>query len=339
MKRLSPAYFGLVMATGIVSIAALDFHLRTLAVALFALNGVAYVVLLVLSVLRAVRHWPEFLADLTDHGRAPGFFTTVAASCILGVQFRLIANNVPVAIAFLALGLVLWFTVTYSVFTALILKHEKPPLQGCITGSWLLAVVATQSVAVLGTLIAREWPQPYRLELNFSALSMWLWGGMLYIWIISLIFYRYIFFSFMPSDLTPPSWITMGAMAISTLAGSLLVQNTPDAPFLASLLPFLKGFTVFYWATGMWWIPMLITLGTWRYIVQRFPLRYDPLYWGAVFPLGMYSVATRHMASALELPFLAFLPEIMFAAALVAWTIAFAGLLLELRKLVTQRAR
>ncbi len=339
MKNLSPAYFGLVMATGIVSIAALDFHLPALAVAFFALNGVAYVVLIVLNVLRAARYWPQFLADLTDHGRAPGFFTTVAASCIIGAQFRLIANNVPAAIAFLAIGLVLWFTVTYSVFTALILKSEKPPLQGGITGSWLLAVVATQSVAVLGALVAREWAQPYRLELNFSALSMWLWGGMLYIWIISLIFYRYIFFSFVPSDLTPPSWITMGAMAISTLAGSLLVQNTPDAPFLASLLPFLKGFTVFYWATGMWWIPMLITLGTWRYVIQRFPLRYDPLYWGAVFPLGMYSVATRHMAAALALPFLGFLPQVMFAAALVAWTVAFTGLLFDLRKIFRSKGR
>lgn len=338
MKELSPAYFGLVMATGIVSIAALDFHLPALAIALFALNGVAYVALIVLTVLRASRHWREFSADLTDHRRGTGFFTTVAATCIIGVQFRLIANDVRAATAFLAIGLVLWFAVTYTIFTAFTIKRDKPQLQVGITGSWLLAVVATQSVAVLGALIAREWVQPGRLELNFSALAMWLWGGMLYIWLISLIFYRYIFFEFVASDLTPPSWITMGAMAISTLAGSLLVQNTPDAPFLASLLPFLKGFTVFYWATGMWWIPMLLTLGTWRYIIQRVPLRYNPLYWGAVFPLGMYSVATLQMSSALQLPFLGFLPQVMFSAALGAWTVAFVGLLLDLRKILMSKA-
>jgi len=329
----------LVMATGIVSIAALDFHLRSLAIALFALNGVAYSVLIVLTVLRATGHWPEFAADLTDHLRGTGFFTTVAATCIIGVQFRLIANDVRDATTFFALGLVLWFLVTYTIFTAFTIKRDKPLLQQGITGSWLLAVVATQSVAVLAALIAREWVQPHRLELNFYALSMWLWGGMLYIWLISLIFYRYIFFQFMASDLTPPSWITMGAMAISTLAGSLLVQNTPDAPFLASLLPFLKGFTVFYWATGMWWIPMLLTLGTWRYVIQRVPLRYSPLYWGAVFPLGMYSVATQQMASALQLPFLGFLPQVMFAAAMAAWTVAFVGLLLDLRRIVTSKGR
>jgi tellurite resistance protein TehA-like permease len=75
-------------------------------------------------------------------------------------------------------------------------------------------------------------------------------------------------------------------------------------------------------------------LDIWRYIVRRVPLRYDPLHWGAVFPLGMFSVATRHMATALDLPFLEPLPWIIFVAALAAWTLAFAGLLWELRKML-----
>jgi hypothetical protein len=63
-----------------------------------------------------------------------------------------------------------------------------------------------------------------------------------------------------PAPTSPPYWINMGAMAISTLAGSLLILNSGDAPFLQSLPPFIKGFTVFYWATGTWWVPMLLVL-------------------------------------------------------------------------------
>ena len=337
MRHLPPAYFALVMATGIVSIAAWDFALRSLAVALYAFNLLGFGVLAGLTIARALRYPRLMFADMTDHRLGPGFFTTVAASCILGTQTLLMTRDLTAASLFLALGITLWIGLTYTIFTAFTIKRDKPPLEEGITGAWLLAVVATQSIAVLASLIARDWPQPHRLELNFFALSMWLWGGMFYIWIISLIFYRYSFFAFSPGDLTPPYWINMGAMAISTLAGARLVQNTPDAPFLASLLPFLKGFTVFYWATGTWWIPMLLVLGVWRHVIQRFPLRYDPLYWGAVFPLGMYTVATREMAAALDLPFLDPLPPVVFACALAAWTLAFIGLVWELRKTLSAR--
>lgn len=339
VKHLSPAYFALVMATGVISIAAWDFGFAVLANGLFAFNFMSYVVLACLTVLRAVRYPGLFFADMTDHRLGPGFFTSVAASCILGNQFLLIARSLAAATIFLALGTALWIGLTYTIFTAFTVKQEKPPLEKGLTGAWLIAVVSTQSIAVLAALVASEWPQPLRLELNFFSLSMWLWGGMLYIWIISLIFYRYTFFAFSPGDLAPPYWINMGAMAISTLAGARLVQNTSDAPFLASLLPFLKGFTVFYWATGTWWIPMLLVLGVWRHLVRRFPLRYDPLYWGAVFPLGMYTVATRQMAAALDLPFLAPLPPAMFVVALAAWMLAFIGLAWELARLFAKSGR
>ena len=200
-------------------------------------------------------------------------------------------------------------------------------------------MVSTQAIAVLGALLAAHWPQPYRLEVNFLALSMWLWGGMLYIWMIALIFYRYTFFAFSPGDLSPPYWINMGAMAISTLAGSLLIVNAPDAPYVGSLLPFIRGFTILYWATGSWWIPMLVVLLVWRHVLRRFPLHYDPLYWGAVFPLGMYTVATRQMADAMELDFLQVIPRYFVWVALIAWAAAFAGLLLKLWSSLMQAAR
>jgi tellurite resistance protein TehA-like permease len=339
VEQFPPGYFALVMATGIISIAAWDFQLLTLARSLFAFNLIAYIVLAALTMLRALRYPQLFLSDMTDHQVGPSFFTAAAASCILGTQLLLIARTLTAATILLGLGIVLWIGLTYTVFTALMVKRDKPPLEHGITGTWLIAVVATQSIAVLAALVARHWPQPHRLELNFFALFLWLWGGMFYIWIISLIFYRYSFFPLSPSDLTPPDWINMGAMAISTLAGAQLVENASDAPFLVSLLPFLEGFTAFYWATATWWIPMLIVLGIWRHLIQRFPLRYDPSYWGAVFPLGMFSVATRQMANALDLPFLEPLPWAMFLAAVAAWMLAFAGLVWELRKFVIRRGR
>lgn len=327
VRDLAPAYFALAMATGIVSLALHALGAPTAARLLFALNLVAYAVLVALFLARAVWFPRQFFGDMLDHRKGPGFFTAVTASCILGSQWLLIAGNLSAAIGFWLVGVVLWLALTYTIFAALTVKRSKPSLDQGITGAWLLAIVATQSVAVLSALIAARWPQPYRLELNFLALSMWLWGGMLYIWTISLIFYRYTFFNFSPDDLSPPYWINMGAMAISVLAGTRLVENSAAAWFLFSLLPFLKGFTVFYWATGTWWIPMLLVLGVWRHVYCRFPLRYDPSYWGAVFPLGMYTACTQQMAVTFGLPFLLPIPRYFLFIACAAYTLTLVGML------------
>jgi tellurite resistance protein TehA-like permease len=326
LEGLSPAYFGMVMATGIVSVAGHQLGYAGTAQTLFLLNILLYIALWALNVLRFALHRAAFLADATDHQRGPGFFTWVAATSVLGAQFAILAADYRMAWALWAAAMAFWLVCTYGIFAALTVKLQKPSLEQGINGGWLLAVVATQSIAVLSVLLAMNEAGSSKRALNFLALCMWLSGGMLYVWMMALIFYRYTFLRMAPEDLTPPYWINMGAMAISTLAGSLLAANAMQAPLLLSLLPFLRGVTIFYWATGTWWIPMLLVLGVWRYVANRHPLRYDPVYWAAVFPLGMYAAATHEMGLALDVQFLDMVAPAFFFVALAAWAAAMAGL-------------
>ena len=159
---------------------------------------------------------------------------------------------------------------------------------------------------------------------------MFLVGCMLYLMLITLIFYRFTFLDITSENLTPPYWINMGAVAITTLAGARLILAAGDWRLIGELLPFLKGFTLFFWAAGTWWIPLLLILGVWRHIIKRFPLRYDPQYWGMVFPLGMYTACTFQLSKAIEFPQLMLIPRIFIFLALAAWLAAFGGMIYTL---------
>lgn len=329
IKELFPGYFALVMATGIVSIASQLLGFRSLAVALFYVNIVCFAVLWVMVLFRLLFFFPSLAADLASHMRGPGFFTLVAGTCVLGSQFVVVIENFAAATALWALGIVLWFIIIYSFFTAVTIREDKPSLEAGLNGAWLIASVATHSVSVLGSLIAPRYPEHQETILTYS-LTMYLIGCLLYLIIISLIFYRWTFFSVKPETMTPPYWINMGAVAITTLAGARLILEAPSSQFLQDILPFLKGFTMFFWATGTWWIPLLVILGIWRHLIRRLPFTYDPQYWGMVFPLGMYTTCTFQLAKATGISWMDMIPKYFIYAAIFAWTITFLGLVWRL---------
>ncbi|MCC7425317.1 MAG: hypothetical protein IT557_00275 [Alphaproteobacteria bacterium] len=84
------------MATGVVSIACHFMRLRLIALALIAFSWVAWLVLWALTILRAVRFRAELQHDISDHQRAPGFFTIVAGTCVLGTQNVVVTGAVGV---------------------------------------------------------------------------------------------------------------------------------------------------------------------------------------------------------------------------------------------------
>lgn len=330
LQTLHPAYFAMVMATGIVSIAAQLLEFTPIAWSLFVINIIAYLTLWLLFAARAIHYGAAMCADFSNHARGVGFFTMIAGTCVLGSQFVVVAKLPAVALWLWCLGTVLWVVLIYGIFTLLTVRPTKPDLTEGLNGGWIVAVVAPQSVSILGSQLVGGFPNTLHDPVLFFCLIMWLCGGMLYVWLISLIFYRYTFLKMQPADLAPPYWINMGAVAISTLAGTFLVGNRALSPLVADLMPFIKGVTLAFWATATWWIPMLVTLGVWRHVYHRFPLKYDPLYWGAVFPLGMYTVCTFRLAEVIDAPFLRFISRYFVYIAFAAWGLTFWGLLTHL---------
>ena len=94
LEELHPAYFGLVMSTGIVSLGAEFLGWPILPRALLWVNIFSYVVLGIMNILRIVFYPRRVLADLSDHLRGVGFFTFIAATCVVAAQIVVVANEI-----------------------------------------------------------------------------------------------------------------------------------------------------------------------------------------------------------------------------------------------------
>lgn len=336
-EHLFSGYFAMVMATGALSISSYLLGLHTIAKILVAVNAVAYVVLWLLTIIRLLYYPAHFFSDLTSHSKGAGYFTLIAGTSMLGSQLIVVWQHHMISFYLFIFAILLWFIIMYTFFTAVTIQKNKPNIAEGINGAWLIAAVATQSISILGTLLAPFTGGDLQRVLIFYTLAMYLLGCMLYLNIMTLIFYRLTFIELKFKALTPPYWINMGAVAITTLAGSTLLLNTDKWAMLERIDMFLKGFTLLFWIAGTWWIPLLFILGIWRHVIHRYPLSYDPQYWGMVFPLAMYTAGTYQLAKALDLSFLKVIPQIMVFIAMAVWLIVFVGLIYHILRSYRQR--
>jgi tellurite resistance protein TehA-like permease len=324
VARLAPGYFALVMATGIVSNTLyVQGHAR-LSNALFAVNLAAYPWLLLLTGLRAARFPRALWKDLVDPALVFSFFTFVAASDVLGLGLHL--RGFPgAAFALWLAALAAWFVLIYFSFAVLTFLNTAHGAN-VVHGGWLIAIVGTESLAILGAVLA---PQQGALAPSLFVLVHMLWGvGLgLYAIFITLFAYRIFFFDVGPDDMTPLLWVVMGAAAISTNAGSTLILSNSRMPFLLSMRPFIDGVTLIVWAWATWWIPLLVLFGIWKHAVRRVPLRYSPMLWSLVRPLGMYALASLRLSQAAEFAPLRIVAETMIWIALAAWAATALGFL------------
>lgn len=322
IQTLYTGYFACVMATGIVSVALLLTHQVTLSEILWGMGFVFLAYFVVVYLIRFVRFGREVRQDAMDPSKVFGFFTFIAALGVMAARSALSGwTLVPGVLTLVAA--IAWCFLLYWVFGMLLFTNERP-IERALNGSWLVAIVATESLAITWVLLAAIWPAQ-REALQLLAYAFWTFGVLLYLILITLIMYRFFFLRVQSGDLTPPYWINMGAMAITTVAGARLLEIAQPSPFLETLHPYIEGFTVMMWAWGTWWIPLLIIIGVWKYLIAKEPVRYQPALWSMVFPLGMYATSLHLLGHIPGLTFLAVLGPGATWIAFGAWVLVALG--------------
>lgn len=318
LRDLHPGSFAFVMATGILSTAAAAFGLPLVSDALLLVALLGYALLVALFLGRGVLFTSEAWADTARPERAFGFFTFVAGSNVLAV--RLAAAGWASAAAGLAVtGAIAWVLLAYGLLARVVLAPRKPDPEHAINGTWLIWVVGTQSVSIAASTLGTHLGLEPRLA-ALAAVSLWAFGALLYLLLMGIVLARLVLGAVDAVQAAPPYWISMGATAITVLAGAELLRLPADLPSLAASRTTIDGLTLFLWAFGTWWFPFLLLLTGWRYRTLTAPA-YEQTLWSMVFPLGMYAVATDAYGRAAHLPLLPALARGEVWLALAAWVV------------------
>lgn len=320
LATLDPGYFALVMASGIVSIGAALLGYQVLSQVVLAVTIVAFFVLIAAYAARIIWFRQPFRQSLRDPTTAMGYFTLVAGADVLGTRLSMAGYPVITGVLCAAAAL-LWLVLNYGLPWSIVTTARRPVF-GQINGTWLIWVVATQSLSIATAALA-----PAAAEANWAAaladVAVCLWGVgiMLYLILIVIIFARLLLVEITPAEMGPAYWIAMGATAISVraAAGILSLHGPAEAAVTGEMRPVLVGVSVVLWAFGTWWIPLLVAFGVWRYLIRRYSWAYEPRLWSVVFPLGMYTVASYTLGRAGHLPFLVSVAQVWVFVDLAAW--------------------
>jgi tellurite resistance protein TehA-like permease len=287
------------MGTGIVSIGlALDGWIA-LSRVLLAIAVVLWVGIAGVFARRAVSERQRWLEEL----RSPAALTTVAGTAVLGARLTQLAG-VRAAEPFLVVTLCAWIVMVPSV-----LRHWSTPTVGV---SFVLTV-ATQSVAVLGALVAIDRPAA---SLGVAALIPLVLGAVAYLVVLAEADPRQLLVG------RGDHWIAGGALAITTLACARIAEALRLDGTLPALQPALRDATVVLWVVAAAWLPVLVLC---ELLWPR--LEYETRRWSTVFPTGMYAVSSLAAGSVTGVRALTAFGRVWIWIAFTVWTVVFVGML------------
>jgi tellurite resistance protein TehA-like permease len=251
-----------------------------------------------------------------DSDVALRMFTVVAACAVLGVRW----DDHPVLVWLLGgLALAAWLVLAPLAGLG-VCSRSGTQLREQAHGAWLLPSVASAGLAITAADLA--------IHIRASLLVVIAAGA----WILAMVLYLAVGWRVLarppvPEEVRPDSWIMMGALAITALAGDhiLAAVRTLGAP--VGLADWTRPVTFLAWVLASLWIPVLLYAEMWRVDQVVGSLRYQGGWWAAVFPLGMYSAASAATAVELHLRSLSTISLVFFWIAVTVWTLVAAGLL------------
>jgi len=332
VKTFAPGWFASVMGTGVIVIALFVFQsVFPLAKALEVFFLFAAILLFLILIVPWTLRWFLYPAEVRrdlSHPVSASFFPTMPISLLV------IGIALEKAGGFLAEGALwnilqtLWVVGSTGIliFALNILNdffHKAEVQWETSTLGWLIPPVSALLVPVLGISLAAHFHETTWGWINLvGSLIFAGFGSLLFVFVMALVFIRYIFHPMPPAHLAPTLWVGIAPTSILTILAlkftkplALFFQAPPEVEQVLSFLA--KPLGVMLWGFALFWFALaaLVTLG----VHQKSPLPFALSWWAFVFPVGAFVVATGVLYQALPLAFFLWIGVATLIFLLILW--------------------
>ncbi|KHE94032.1 MAG: hypothetical protein K8F52_17875 [Candidatus Scalindua rubra] len=268
--------------------------------------GVFFTVAVFMSI-KAVIYYEDLLIELLDPAKMLYSHSLVGLVSLMGICVSRLFGWYTVANIFWFAAIVLWIGITLSSFTILFLYHksESRKIEDILNGSWFFVTIGTQFTALLSIDVAGQ-VTGHALLIQFFSFALWSIGTFLYLIFITFMIWRLLFYQVTRDTELSSYWMNIGAAAVTTIVSAALYQQIQmtGGP-LVELLPFLKGFSLFFWSVGLWWLPLLIILAIRKQISSSWLIPFTVGYWEIVLAICLFAAGTKQLTGLFDEHFIA----------------------------------
>lgn len=195
-----------------------------------------------------------------------------------------------------------------------------------MTAVWLLPVVTAEVVAVSGGLLAPALVgESQQLAVIVTSFVLWGVSVPLALSILAILVLRMALHNLPPREMAASSWLSLGPLGTGALG--LLVLGQAGGPILAAggfpAAPEILWITgligaLILWGYGAWWFLLSLAV-TVRYLRAGVPFNLG--WWGYIFPLGVYALATLRIGEVTELSGFAWLGAGLVGLLTLLWLV------------------
>ncbi len=315
IRQVTPNWFAVTMGTGILAlvlpqVSGAGVLLHDIGEGLWLFNIFLFVVFSLLYAARWILFWNE-ARKIFSHSIVSMFIGTIPmglATIINGfIYFGLprwgsdmtfVAQWLWIIDVIFSLGCAV--LIPYFMFTRQ--EHEIDKM----TAVWLLPIVAAEVAEVSGAQLV---PHLYNTQTQYwiliASYILWAYSVPIAFGILTILFLRMALHRLPPNSMAASSWLSIGPIGTGALGMLLLGADAPAifaSQGMVGIGQIAEGFGLIVgtllWGAGMWWLllAMLITI---RYFRTGVPFNLG--WWGYIFPLGVYAVATLKLGVLLKI--------------------------------------